>query len=417
MNVNTMRAVDRWAGIPLCFLFTLVRRIFGRRGERVRPKRILFLELSEMGSAILADPAMRKAQSRFDAELYFVIFKKNAPSLGLLGTVPAANIRTIRESGLFILAWDVLGFMLWARRRKIDTAVDFELFSRFSTLLGALSGAANRTGFYRFHNEGCYRGELLTHRVAYNPHIHIAKNFVALINALLASAPEVPYSKSVVGDDEITIPRVLPGDHETQQMRDRIRALHAGYDAEKTKLVLLNPNASELLPHRRWPPEHYARLAQDILNRWPEALVLITGAPSESAEAEALRARVAGDRIVNFTGRTQLDELPLLYSLASLMVSNDSGPGHFAAASDMPTIVLFGPETPALYKPLGNTLAITAGLACSPCVSAANHRRTACTNAVCMTAIHPDRVLAAVAKVLDEGVLAEGEVDRTTGIQ
>jgi ADP-heptose:LPS heptosyltransferase len=83
------------------------------------------------------------------------------------------------------------------------------------------------------------------------------------------------------------------------------------------------------------------------------------------------------------------------------MVSNDSGPPHFAAVTDMPTIVLFGPETPALYGPLGRMTAITAGLACSPCVSAANHRRTACTDPVCMAAIAPERVLVTVAEILD----------------
>jgi hypothetical protein len=64
------------------------------------------------------------------------------------------------------------------------------------------------------------------------------------------------------------------------------------------------------------------------------------------------------------------------------------------------TIVLFGPETPKLYEPLGNSRAIYAGLACSPCVSAHNHRRTACTDNVCMQAITVEEVYAAVAETL-----------------
>jgi ADP-heptose:LPS heptosyltransferase len=82
------------------------------------------------------------------------------------------------------------------------------------------------------------------------------------------------------------------------------------------------------------------------------------------------------------------------------MVTNDSGPAHFAAAAGLPTIVLFGPETPKLYQPLGNSRAIYAGLACSPCVSAHNHRKTACTDNVCMQAITVEEVYAAVADVL-----------------
>ena len=77
---------------------------------------------------------------------------------------------------------------------------------------------------------------------------------------------------------------------------------------------------------------------------------------------------------------------------ASAIVTNDSGPAHFAAATLLPTIVLFGPETPKLYQPLGSSQAIYAGLACSPCVGAHNHRKTACTDNVCMRAISVEQV-------------------------
>src|SRR5262249_48717415 len=121
----------------------------------------------------------------------------------------------------------------------------------------------------------------------------------------------------------------------------------------------------------------------------------------EAPEAERLRQRVGHARMVNFAGRSALADLPWLYSISVLMISNDSGPAHFAAVTDMPTIVLFGPETPTLYAPLGRTRAITAGPPCSPCVWVASHGRTACTDNVCMAAIAPDRVLAAAAEVLD----------------
>ncbi len=360
MKVDTMRAIDRWAGIPLTFLLTLIRRPFAR-SARPKPKRILFIELSEMGSTILADPAMRKARTVLDADLFFVIFKRNVASLDLLGTIPRENIRTIREDGLFTLALDTLSFLIWTRRRRIDTVVDMELFSRFTALLTGLCGAANRVGFYRFHNEGLYRGELLTHRVAYNPHIHIAMNFVALINALISAKPEVPYSKTVVGDDEITLPRLVPGGHETQAIEHRIAGVFPPFESGRNRVVLLNPNASGLLPQRRWPIDNFAMLGRRILERWDDAIILITGAPDEAAGAEDLRNRIGHARVVNFAGKSTLADLPLLYSVSALMVSNDSGPAHFASVTDMPTIVLFGPETPSLYAPLGRVMPLTAG--------------------------------------------------------
>jgi ADP-heptose:LPS heptosyltransferase len=400
MNVDTMRRIDHWLGVPLCAAATLVVRLRDAfRPRAAAPvRRILFVELSEMGTTILADPAMRKARNKLSAELFFVIFKRNAGSLDLLGTFPRENVFTISDKSLFALARDTLAFLRWCRVKGIDTVVDLELFSRFTALLSGLSGAERRVGFHRFHNEGLYRGAMLTHRVAYNPHLHIAKNFIALIDALTAAAPTVPYSKTIIGDDQLDVTLPPPSAQTRARMLERIRAL-APFDPARQRLVLINPNASELLPHRRWMPERFAELIGRILAAHPDVLVLITGAPEERARAEEL-ARINGPRSVSFAGHSSLADLPALYAQATLMVSNDSGPAHFSAAAGLPTIVLFGPETPKLYQPLGASRAIYAGLACSPCVTAHNHRKTACTDNVCMRAIAVDEVYAAVAEIL-----------------
>jgi ADP-heptose:LPS heptosyltransferase len=400
MHVDTMRRIDRWAGVPLCAAATLyVRLRDALRPRAAQPaRRILFVELSEMGTTMLAAPAMRKARTALGAELFFVIFERNVGSLELLGTFPRENVFTISDKSPFALARDTLRFLRWCRLKNIDTVVDLELFSRFTALLSGLCGAERRVGFYRFHNEGLYRGAMLTHRVAYNPHIHIAKNFIALVDALAAAAPTVPYSKTVIGDDQLTVAVPPPGNEARERMLARIRAM-APFDPARQRLVLINPNASELLPHRRWMPERYAELIGRILAFHDDIVVLITGAPEERAAAEEL-ARSHGPRCLSFAGHSSLADLPALYGLAALMVSNDSGPAHFSAAAGLPTIVLFGPETPKLYQPLGTSRAIYAGLACSPCVSAHNHRKTACTDNVCMRAIAVDEVYAAVAEVL-----------------
>jgi ADP-heptose:LPS heptosyltransferase len=400
MKIDTMRRIDRLAGVPLCAVATVLVRLrdWLRPGAPRPVRRILFVELSEMGTTVLAEPAMRKARERLSAELFFVIFTRNVGSLDLLGTFPAENVFTISDASLFALARDTLAFLLWARRKQIDTVVDLELFSRFTALLAGLCGADRQVGFYRFHQAGLYRGEMLSHRVAYNPHIHIAKNFVALIDALLAATPSVPYSKTLIGDDQIKAEIAAASAQARDQMLARIRLL-APFDPATHRLVLINPNASELLPHRRWMPDRFAQLIGRILSAYDDVVVLITGAPEERAEAERLAA-AGGPRSISFAGHSTLADLPALYAHAAVMVTNDSGPAHFSAAAGLPTIVLFGPETPKLYQPLGNSRAIYAGLACSPCVSAHNHRKTACTDNVCMQAIQVDEVYAAVAEVL-----------------
>lgn len=393
MNVDFMRKVDYYAGIPLAFLFTPIVRITDWfRSKPEKPVNVLFIELSEMGSTILVDPAMQKLKEQGKANLFFVIFKKNKPSLKLLNTVPEENIFTINESGLVSLAVDSLRFLFWTRKKRIDTVIDLELFSRFTALLTGLCGAANRIGFYSFHNEGLYRGEMLTHRVSYNPFIHISKNFVALINTALSQSQELPFSKTLVTDEEIRLRKVSYPDSELQLMRNRVREAYPSYDPEKHRLVLINPNASELLPQRRWMPDRYVQLAQRILGHADDLVVLLTGAPSEKEEADKMANLVGNPRCVNFAGKLKLIELPMLYSISQVMITNDSGPGHFSAITDMPTLVLFGPETPALYGSLGNSTPIYAGLACSPCVSAWNHRKTPCHDNVCLQAITVDQV-------------------------
>lgn len=403
MKVDTMRKVDYYAGIPLCFLVSVTQKlwqIFFFR-DAVKPKKVLLVELSEMGSAILVDPAMRKLQKN-GAELFFVIFGKNASSLRLLGTVPEENVFSIREDGLVHLAWDTLRFLWWSRRMRIDTVIDLELFSRYSALLTGMCGAINRVGYHAFHNEGLYRGDMLTHKVAYNPHMHIAKNFIALVNAVLSDRPELPYSKTLIGDDEIELAQVLHKESDLEAMRQRVREDYADFDPGKHRLVLINPNASELLIQRRWMPERYIELMRRILEQHDDVLVLITGAPAEREEAAGLKVQVNSDRCINFAGRVKFAELPPLYGISTLMVSNDSGPGHFSAVTAMPTFVLFGPETPKLYGSLGNSTPIYAGLACSPCVSASNHRKTPCHDNVCLQVITVDQVYSTILPVLRE---------------
>jgi ADP-heptose:LPS heptosyltransferase len=394
MNIDLMRKVDYFAGVPLCLLATMLVWLADLFSAQPSPvKNVLFVELSEMGSAILVDPAMRKIQKSANAELFFVIFKGNAASLRLLGTVPENNIFTINESNLLSLAFDSLRFLFWARKNHIDTVIDLELFSRYSALLTGLSGAARRVGFHAFHNEGLYRGAMLTHRVAYNPTLHIAKSFIGLVNAALSDKAELPYSKTYISDDEIKLARAPVLESVQESMRVRILEEFPSYDKTKHRIVLINPNASDLLPQRRWMPENFVSVMRDLLENSENLLVLITGAPAERAQAERLKMQVNHERCVNFAGKQKLEELPALYQIAELMLTNDSGPGHFSSVTDLRTFVLFGPETPQLYGSLGNSTPIYAGLACSPCVSAANHRKTPCRDNVCLQVIKPETVL------------------------
>jgi len=416
ISVNTMRAIDHWVGVPLCaiasplvVLIDGVKRIFSRGSKT--PKKLLFIELSEMGSAILVDPAMRNAQAR-GAELFFLIFKSNRASLTLLNTVKPENIFTIDSSSLGGLIKDTLRFLLVARAHRIDTVIDLELFSRFTALLTGLCGARHRVGYHIFHGEGLWRGFMLTRKVHYNPHIHITKNFLSLIHAAFAKEIEVPFSKIQIPDSEVKLEQAIIHPDVMKKVLARIekKAAEAGipYTYGKNRLILINPNASDLLPQRRWAQQRFSELIQAVNQRYPNDLILITGSPTEFVYVDKVRSVANVKNALNFAGQVTFTELPPLYTLSDVMVTNDSGPGHFSAVTPLRTVVLFGPETPALYGSIGNSIAITANLACSPCVSAANHRKTPCQDNVCMQAI-------SVAQVLDKVTIQLQEADRAKG--
>jgi ADP-heptose:LPS heptosyltransferase len=404
MNADTARKVDYYVGVPLCLAGTLVRKIcslFSRHTRVASPKNVVFIELSEMGSALLADPAMRKLKRSGGVNLFFAIFERNSPSLELLDTVPRGNIFRMRDSGVLAVAADAFRFWSWVRKNRIDTVIDLELFSRFTALLTGFSGADRTVGFHAFYSEGLYRGDFLTHKVTYNPHVHIAKNFIALVNALLSSRKETPFSKTVIPDDEIVLHKAIVSDSARAVMRDKVRALYPAFDAQAHHIVLFNTDASDLIPFRRWPQEHYVNLAKMVLEHYPRVIILLTGERAEQAGKDIMVKSIGSSRCLNFAGRTAIAELPALYSISTVMLSNDSGPAQFASVTDMRTFVLFGPETPRLYGPLGKMTPIYAGLACSPCVTAANHRKTVCDDNVCLQVITPERVLQIIKPSLD----------------
>jgi ADP-heptose:LPS heptosyltransferase len=140
-----------------------------------------------------------------------------------------------------------------------------------------------------------------------------------------------------------------------------------------------------------------------VVEKWEDVLVLITGAPAEREEALQMQQKVGHPRFRSFAGMHKLNAITALYNISAVLVSNDSGPAHFSAITPIRSIVLFGPETPKLYGSLGNTEAIWAALACSPCVTAANQKNSACDDAVCMRMITPERVMESIRGVLDVG--------------
>ena len=103
---------------------------------------------------------------------------------------------------------------------------------------------------------------------------------------------------------------------------------------------------------KRWPMEQYARLAEDCKKRYNRSVVLLGAGAGEVALAEKVlhHSRV---EIINLVNQTRLKEAIAILQQAFLVVGNDSGPLHIAAALDKPTVGLYGPTNPRVVGPYG----------------------------------------------------------------
>ncbi len=403
ISVATMRRVDRWLGVPACVVFTAIRRLFGRSvpPETPRPNRIVFVKLAEQGSTVLASRAIRRAIRLVGAEqVYFLVFEENRKVLDAMALIPESNVITIRTGSIAATVAGALRAIGRMRRERIDAAVDLEFFARSSAVLAFLSGARWRSGFHPYAGEASYRGDLLTHRVSFNPYLHTSQAFDLLVAALERSPAQLPTFDLQLPLDEDALPLFQPTAQDAEAVRALVCQL-AGRDAPGP-LILLNANASDLMPLRRWPTERYVELARRLLARYPEVIIGFTGAPDEEPHVGKLVSAIGSDRVVCFAGRTTIRQLFTLYGLSEVLVTNDSGPAHFGALTPIDVVTLFGPETPALFGALTpRSHVLWAGIACSPCINAFNDRQSSCTNNVCMQMITVDRVFDEVCRIYE----------------
>jgi len=239
--------------------------------------------------------------------------------------------------------------------------------------------------------EGLYRGDLHTHPVGYNHYAHISQNFSSLLNALEGGRRESALLKERIALPELPIERPPMDEARRTNVWKKLQTACPELKPH-FRLIIMNPNAGNLLPIRAWPLRYYIELTRRLLHD-PGVCVLVMGTAEASADAATMSAQVGSPRLIDFTCQTAFEDLVPLLSLGDVLLTNDSGPAHFAALTDTAILVFFGPETPDLYKPLSTKcVPFYSHYHCSPCLNAYNHRTTTCTNNLCLQVIGVDEV-------------------------
>jgi ADP-heptose:LPS heptosyltransferase len=396
MNIKLQRWIDRWAGIPLCAAVSMldaITRPFKTQTDAA-PRAIVIILLSEMGSLVLAHDMFTRLKTRYpNAELHALLFGKNREILDLMQVIKPGNVHTVDDKSLMGLLASLWRCVMQLRRANVDVAIDCELFSRISSLLSYASGARVRVGFHRHTQEGLYRGSHINKPVPYNPYQHISAQFLTLARAMDSSA--VPTSKLPVMLPTQAPPHVQL---DAQWVVDINKRLAHDFPAIAGKhLVLVYPGGG-ILPIRAWPLASYTALCNGLVQ--DGCAVAVIGLKDDQALAQQLVANVKSTHpespVIDLTGYTRsIAELLALFHVAKLLVTNDGGPGQFAALTPIWTVMLFGPETPALYAPLTPQChSFYSQWPCSPCLTAYNHRNSFCDgDNQCLKVIAPDAVL------------------------
>jgi lipopolysaccharide heptosyltransferase II len=406
VGVARQRWVDRVLGQPLCWGASRLARRGRPEPAAGDVRRILIVVLSEMGALVLTGPMFERLKQKYpSATIYVLCSDQNIAALDLMDVVDAEHVITVRIGSLGALATDTVRAVRRMRAIAFDAVLDLELFARVSAVLAALSGAPIRVGFHRFTQEGLYRGDAINRPVLYNPHQHIAEQFVTLADAI--GSTDMPAAKRLLqtAPPRLSPLRLRPG--ELESARDALYRRHPSIAGRP--LVFVCPGAG-LIPIRAWPIASFAKVARAFVDRG--YAVAIVGTAADRALAQTIQHACPGEHCVDLTGYTEtVRSIVVLLHLGALLITNDGGTGHMAALTPISSIVLFGPETPVLYGSLSpRAINLHKPLSCSPCLPAYNHRQSPCDgNNVCLQTISPEEVLAAAGTLIGD-LIGRGQV-------
>ena len=295
---------------------------------------ILITKPSSLGDIVLALPALAALRSSFpDAKISWLIRPEFAP---LLEGHPYLNEIIPFDRKYLAKAWhnpgafkSLLKLILKLRQGKFDVTLDFQGLLR-TAILAWLSGCKSR---YGPANARELAHLFYTHKIEYNSDcVHLVDFYLKIAKAAGAEFGAVKFELPV-----------------SQADAEAVKKLLTSCGVKSGQYVVFVPGSAQL--DKCWPAERFAELAKRITAQSHLPIIAI-GTNSEKATVEKINDS-ADVTIINLAGRTSLKELVELLRGARLVVSNDTGPGHIAAALGVPLVMIYSWSNPARIAPYG----------------------------------------------------------------
>ena len=335
--------------------------------------KILILKPSSLGDVIQALPVLRLLKLHWpESEIFWWIDSGLAP---LLEGDPdlAGVVRFERRRWTVPANWpEVWHSVQWMRRQNFDLVIDLQCLFRSGMFAWLANGKSligldeSREGARGFYDIAVRRDSFYTHAADW--YLAVLKRLKVPVHQNFAWLPE---RTSVSAE----VKRKWPTD--------------------SARWIIVQPGARWL--NKRWPVENFTVLVRRIAATRPEfRFAILGGADDKSAGAVIVQA--APDRCLDLTGKISLPEMIEWIRLGELMISNDTGPMHVAAALGKPVVAIFGPTEPRRTGPYGQLQnVVRIDLPCAPCLKSRCHYFKPME---CLRAIAPETVLTRALRLL-----------------
>jgi heptosyltransferase-1 len=328
--------------------------------------KILILKPSSLGDVVQALPVLRLLkQSRPSSEIFWWLDASLVPLLqddpDLAGVIPFERRRWASP-----FHWnELLGSILNLRQKNFDWVIDLQGLARSGTFAWLANGKLlvgvddPREGANGFYDLAVPRPSYETHAVDW--YLEVLKRLGVPITDRFDWIPERPAAK---------------------------RAVQQKWKTDAARWIVICPGARWM--NKRWPVEYYAELVALLAAADGDFRFAILGSSGDFELGETIAA-AESTRALNLAGKTSLPEMIEWIRLSELVITNDTGPMHVAAALQKPLVALFGPTNPARtgpYRQHDRVLRIS--LPCAPCLkdSCAYERPMDCLRAIPPSSVH-----------------------------
>jgi ADP-heptose:LPS heptosyltransferase len=294
-----------------------------------------------------------------NAQIIFLTANKNYSLIKLFPFID--SIITINEKNAIQIILTSLKLIKYLVLYRTNIFIDLEIYSFYSKILSALSFSDTNIGFYR--NARPHRG-IYTNPVYFD--INSPVKNVYLEAARITGCSFL--SEDLYGFDEL----IHNEEFRQIQYKNGIVAKSGCDDLINIKnFIVINPNASDLRIERRWPAENFITLTNQLLEKYPEIKIVLTGSLDEKDFVDRIYEKINEKHhpnVINTAGTLSLGDFIMIIHKCRLIITNDTGPMHIAIALKKKIIALFGPCSPAGYLSQPNLNIVYRKIHCSPCV-------------------------------------------------